>query len=324
VKSESRRFDALAHLEMARPYTVFYPALSAVAGLELASAGQASLARAALTAVVTMLGWIAALYAGDYYDRHLDAKAKPGRPIPSGRVTPREAFSTMVGLIGLGYVGAWLISPFSLALAILATILAIAYSKTFKARGLLGNLDRGLLGGCAVLFGALAAGNLGVPAVWALAVLLFFHDSASNLVGTLRDVQGDRDAAYRTLPVVHGIAAGVRVASGLALAAALCTIALLTQVPLDWAALLLFALSGVLTLFVYGRLWRERRTLNRAQALTAHKHLVIERVLLMGAVIAVHVPKEAVILLLGSTLVLTAASQRAFRDRYELEVVPGS
>jgi 4-hydroxybenzoate polyprenyltransferase/geranylgeranylglycerol-phosphate geranylgeranyltransferase len=323
MKRRARRFSPLAHLEMARPYTVFYPALGAVAGLELASAGQAALPRAVLTAAVTMMGWVAGLYAGDYYDRQLDAKAKPGRPIPSGRVSPREAYSTMVGLIALGYVGAWLLRPLNLALAVLATVLAITYSKTFKARGVLGNLDRGLLGACAVIFGALAFGTLD-RAVGLLALLLFFHDSASNLVGTLRDVEGDRVAAYRTLPVVHGLETGARVACVLALVSGLCALALLSQVPLNAFAGLLFGLSGGLAAFVYLRLWLRRRSLDRARALDAHKLLVVERVLLMGAVIAVYVPEEVVAVLLGSTLLLTMASQKALRDRYELETATGS
>ena len=71
---------ALAHLEMARPYTMFHSGLVAIAGIEVASGGHVAAWRTALAALVTMCGWEAGLYAGDYYDRELDARSKPTRP----------------------------------------------------------------------------------------------------------------------------------------------------------------------------------------------------------------------------------------------------
>ena len=96
--------NALAHLEMARPYTMFHSGLVAIAGVEVASGGHAAVWRTTLAALVTMCGWEAGLYASDYYDRDLDARSKPSRPVPSGRISAREAFLTMVGLIGAGYI----------------------------------------------------------------------------------------------------------------------------------------------------------------------------------------------------------------------------
>ncbi|MGH2347409.1 MAG: UbiA family prenyltransferase, partial [Chloroflexota bacterium] len=92
----SGRAKALAHLEMTRPYTMFHAGLVAVAGAELASSGDGAPWRVALAGAVTICGWEAGLYAGDYYDRDLDARSKPFRPVPSGWVSPREAFLTMV------------------------------------------------------------------------------------------------------------------------------------------------------------------------------------------------------------------------------------
>src|SRR6185437_1227218 len=223
----SWRVKALAHLEMTRPYTMFHAGLVAVAGAELASSGHGAPWRMALAGVVTICGWEAGLYAGDYYDRELDAQSKPFRPVPSGRVSPREAFLTMVGLILTGYACALALGPGNLAMAILTTVLGIAYSKTFKAKALLGNFDRGVLGVCAALFGALAVGTPAHGTVLLLLLLVFLHDSASNLVGTIRDVDGDRAAGYATVPVVYGVPRAASIAAGLALGAVLAGIALM-------------------------------------------------------------------------------------------------
>src|SRR3989442_12907342 len=200
------RTKALAHLEMARPYTMFHAGLVAIAGADVASGGHVAVWRTTLAALVTMCGWEAGLYAGDYYDREIDARSKPARPVPSGRVSAREAFLTMVGLIGAGYVCAVALGAANLALAVVTTALGIAYAKTFKGRALLGNFDRGVLGVCATLFGALAGGSLLQPAVLVLAALVFCHDSATNLVGAMRDDDGDRAAGCHTVPAASGAA----------------------------------------------------------------------------------------------------------------------
>ncbi|HET9111910.1 MAG TPA: UbiA family prenyltransferase, partial [Ktedonobacterales bacterium] len=210
----------LAHLEMTRPYTLFHSGLLAVAGAVVASGGHVSAWRAGLAAVVTICGWEAGLYAGDYYDRKLDAISKPSRPIPSGRVAPREAFLTMVTLIAVGYLASLALGWANLALAMLTTALGIAYSKTFKSHALLGNFDRGVLGVCAVAFGALAAGGGPLAPLLALAALVFFHDAATNLVGAIRDVDGDRVAGYATVPVLYGVGRSSRIAASFAALAA--------------------------------------------------------------------------------------------------------
>lgn len=308
------RAKALAHLEMTRPYTMFHAGLVAVAGAELASAGHGAPWRVALAGAVAICGWEAGLYAGDYYDRDLDAQSKPFRPVPSGRVSPREAFSTMLGLIAAGYGCALALGPANLALAVGTTALGIAYSKVFKGMALLGNFDRGVLGVCAALFGVLAVGDPRTAPVPFLLAMVFLHDSSTNLVGAIRDVEGDRAAGYRTVPVVYGLSWAVRVARLLALGAAVagCAILVMTKAaPIAWA---LFAGALVLALWVYGDLLM---TPDRAHALTAHKVLVVERLLLSSALIAVYAPAPVVLALLAGTLGTTLGAQALLRDRHE-------
>ncbi len=320
----SWRVKTLAHLEMTRPYTMFHAGLVAVAGAELASGGHGAAWRVALAGIVTICGWEAGLYAGDFYDRELDARGKPFRPVPSGRVSPREAFLTMVGLILTGNVCALALGPANLGLAVLTTALGIAYSKTFKARALLGNFDRGVLGVCAALFGALAVGTPAHGTVLLLLVAVFFHDSASNLVGTIRDVDGDRAAGYATVPVVYGVARAASIAAGLALGAAIASLALMLVLmpgPLAWV---LFLGALVLAASVYLGLWYGRSSLTWARALDAHKYLVVERLLLFNGFIAVYVPPAVALTLLATTLAATVGAQVLLRDRYERQQIRGS
>jgi 4-hydroxybenzoate polyprenyltransferase/geranylgeranylglycerol-phosphate geranylgeranyltransferase len=291
--------------------------LVAIAGIELASSGQAPAWRVALAALVTICGWEAGLYAGDYYDRDIDAASKPDRAIPSGRVTPREAFATMVGLIVVGYACALALGFANFALAVFTTALGIAYSKTFKSKAILGNFDRGVLGVCAVLFGALAGGNVLRADVLALAALVFFHDSATNLVGAIRDVDGDRAAGCPTVPVIYGLAAAVDIVVSLVVGSVVAGIVLAALVRPGGLAAVLLLSALVIAVSVYAPMWRARRRVTRSQALAAHKWLVVERLVLMSGWIAVYAPLAVALGLLAGALLLTVGSQALLRDRYE-------
>ncbi|HKV85763.1 MAG TPA: UbiA family prenyltransferase [Ktedonobacterales bacterium] len=311
------RRKALAHLEMTRPYTMCHSGLVAIAGIELASSGQAPAWRVALAALVTICGWEAGLYAGDYYDRDIDAASKPDRAIPSGRVSPREAFATMVGLIAVGYICALALGIANLALAIFTTALGIAYSKTFKSKAILGNFDRGVLGVCAVYFGALAGGNVLRWDVLLLAALVFFHDSATNLVGAIRDVDGDRAAGCPTVPVVYGLATAVDIVVSLVVSWVVAGIALAALVRPAGLAVALLLCALAIAAYVYAPLWWARRRVTRTQALAAHKYLVVERLVLMSGWIAVYALASVALGVLAGALLLTVGSQALLRDRYE-------
>jgi 4-hydroxybenzoate polyprenyltransferase/geranylgeranylglycerol-phosphate geranylgeranyltransferase len=319
MTAKKLRVKLVAHLEMMRPYTLFHAGMLGFASALFISEGSAAPWRAALSFLVPTLGWLAGLYAGDYYDRYLDAIAKPRRPIPSGRVGAREAFCFMIGYISTGYVLALVLSPLALLVAVLTTIFGIAYSKTFKRRALLGNLDRGLLACFTVLFAGAATHSL--QAGWSLFVLLgifFFHDSSSNLIGAIRDLEGDREAGYRTVPVVYGLSRSVQT-SGL-----LMLLGLSFSVPLFFhyrnreAALALFMGALLLITPTYYSLFANRKRLTRKQALGAHKVMVIERLILSAAVSVVYGSALVVLPLLAVTLAATQIAQLALRDRYEL------
>ncbi len=318
---ECMRTKALAHLEMMRPYTVWYPGLAAIAGIELASFGRAAPWRVILVAVVTMCGWVAGLYAGDYYDREIDARSKPTRPVPSGRVSPRAAFASMVALIVVGYLAALALGRANLVLAVAATALGIGYSKTFKSRAILGNFDRGVLGASAVFFGALAGGGVSRASVLLVAGLVCFHDSATNLVGALRDTEGDRAAGCTTVPVVYGLAPAVTIALALSCAGTLCGLAALATLPTDPLALSLFGVAVMLAAAVYVPLWLARQRVSRPAALRAHKVLVVERLLLMSAYIALYVPPTVALGLLAGAVAITTGAQALLRDRSERQQI---
>lgn len=313
---------SLAHLEMMRPYTLFHSGMLGFAAALFLSEGEAEPWRLALAFLVPTLGWLAGLYAGDYYDRHLDAVAKPHRPVPSGRVGAREAFGFMVGYISVGYVLALILSPLALLIAVLTTVFGIAYSKTFKRHAILGNLDRGLLACFTVLFAGAAVHSL--EAWWPLFLLFgifFFHDSSSNLIGAIRDLEGDRAAGCRTVPAVYGISHSIRVSGLLTLSWLAFALPLFVHYRGRVASVALFVAALLLTLLIYSVLLVHRERLNRKQALGAHKVMVIERLILSAAVGTIYGPVFLVLLALVVAITITLVAQAALRNRYEFASV---
>ncbi|WP_232667656.1 UbiA family prenyltransferase [Pseudonocardia sp. TRM90224] len=308
---------ALAHVETWRPYTVWYVGLLGLAGAGLA--GEHRPWWLAVAWATPTLGWLAAHYLGDYLDRNLDAIGKAHRPIPSGRLAPRTALTC--GVAGMIAVGALATAAGWVTGLIAAGAVAgvLAYSGWLKANGLAGNLVRGLLGALTLLYGAAI-----VPAfdwrvlVFALAFCL--HDTASNVVGTLRDVVGDRAGGYRTLPVERGTAAGVWTAVALyGLAVAAAAVGGRLQ-PAHLAVLAVVAAVGVLA---FAPLVRLRAALPARVALRAHEVLVLERLGLAAAVVGLGIGPVPAVALLVPMVALTWWTQRRMRTWYELGPLDG-
>lgn len=318
---------ALTYLEMARPYTLFHAGTLALASGLVASEGRLGVWRAALIWLTPTVGWLAGLVTSDYHDRALDRIEKPQRPIPSGRVGEREGFWLMIGTIAAGFVGALALGWRTFLLAWLVMVLGVGYARSLKARGFLGHFDRGVLASLTVVFGSIAATG-GVPRlVWPLIVLFFCHDSATNLLGAVRDIEGDRAAGYQTVPVRYGIAVSAVIAGtlmGLWVVIAGGYSVLVRAVPLS---LLLLGTAVAFDALALGQTLSAaaaqpagavgERSARRAAALGAHKVLVVERLVLSVAFIATVTPPWVALPLLVALASVTWWAQTRLRDRYE-------
>ncbi|WP_370948462.1 UbiA family prenyltransferase [Amycolatopsis sp. cg5] len=301
----------MAHVETWRPYTAMYPGLVGAAGAALAGTPHATLIAAWL---VPTLVWIAALYFGDHADRELDALTKPHRPLPSGRLSARAALVAGSGCaVTAGVVG--LCVNWRSILVVAAGLVGVAtYSRVLKARGFAGNANRGVLTAIALVFGAMTVQDWPPAAILPWALVFCAQDAASNLVGALRDVDGDRAGGYATMPVLRGVRVSRLAACGLYALAAVLAIASSTgdrhpDPVLLGGALLLGACA-------YGCLMLARGPVRRT-ALLAHEVLVVERVLLAVAVCTVSLEPPVVAALAVPSLVITLVSQHLLRHQHE-------
>jgi isopropylmalate/homocitrate/citramalate synthase/4-hydroxybenzoate polyprenyltransferase len=305
-----------AHVETWRPYTACYIGLVGLAGAGLANPRAGAAALVAAWSIPT-IGWLAGLYGGDYFDRELDAQAKPYRPIPSGRLAPRTALRLMYALIAVGAVATLLVNWRAVLLVAAAAVLGVAYNSLLKARALFGNVARGTLSLFAFLFGAMMAVPWPDARLLLIGLVFMVHDVGSNLIGAIRDTEGDRAAGCRTLPVRYGTRVALAVCAGCW--AGWVLLAVLAGLPRPGvAAVALLAVAALLGAAALVITARSRPDRLRARALRAHKVLCIERVLLASAAVAAGLGGEVAVALLIPAVAITAYTQALLRDRHEL------
>ena len=327
---------ALAHLETWRPYTLGYAGLVSLAGAGLAGLTNGAAGaldppgwRLAGAWAVPTLAWLAGLYGGDYFDRHLDAIAKPHRPIPSGRM---PAWVGLAGLLICATAGAAIGAALNwrtVFIAGAAFVLGILYNTVFKARGLAGNVVRGALTALAFGFGTLATTSVPAAGLVLTAAVFWAHDAGSNIIGTLRDIDGDRAGGFRTLAVARGTRTANRAAAvcwtlwtvgaTLTLAGVLVPRAEPARLLPAAALLVVAAVAGAAALLLVARAGSGvgDGAISQRKALRAHEILVVERLVLATGLVALGAGPWTAVAVGLPTLLVTLATQRTMRSRHE-------
>ncbi|MDW7730977.1 MAG: geranylgeranylglycerol-phosphate geranylgeranyltransferase [Methanolobus sp.] len=141
----------------------------------------------------------------DYFDVDIDRVNKPGRPIPSGKISMSNALYFSLALFAFGTLFAFLINPVCGIIALANSLLLIYYARTLKRTAFLGNLAVGYLTGSAFLFGgAVFFESGGLQSVFVLFLLATLATVAREIVKDIEDIEGDMKDGARTLPIVIG------------------------------------------------------------------------------------------------------------------------
>ncbi|KZM74099.1 UbiA family prenyltransferase [Nocardia terpenica] len=308
-----------AHVETCRPYTLAYPGLAGLAGAALG--GHPAPAQWMTAWLAPTLVWAAGLYLGDYLDRELDAGSKPHRPIPSGRLRPGTAVAVGAGCVAVALAVTALVQAWAVAVAVLGAVGVVVYSKVLKPRGIFGNLARGLLTGLVLLFAATVVDGHPVALAWAWACVFLVQDTASNLVGTVRDTAGDRAGGYRTLPVVIGARAASWCAAALFAAAMAAAVALAVIGGLGAVGGGLVLAAVCLGLAGY-RVLLGGDPADPRRALRTHEILIAERLVLAAAVASGGLGAPVAVVILVAALAISLSTQALLRRRHEFGDIP--
>jgi geranylgeranylglycerol-phosphate geranylgeranyltransferase len=211
-----------AFVTIVRPANALFGSLTVVVGILTSRRFALSLGYAQLS--IQQL-WLALLLAGltyfcvaaagntvnDIYDLAVDRVNRPKRPLPSGKMTLRQAKALVVVLVLLGLLFAYLTIPLS-AIGIWTLLIVgifgavgLLYAAKGKVVGLLGNLAVAISFAFGLFYGALITFILLPPVIWA-----YFITAASVLQGReiikgIQDIKGDALRNVQTIARKYGV-----------------------------------------------------------------------------------------------------------------------
>ncbi len=163
-------------LELVRPPNLFTVPGDILAGAALAGIGTQKPVLLLPAVFASLLLYASGLILNDYMDRQTDARERPERPIPSGRVNAAQAQAASLALMGAALVLSLLtrVTLFWVTAAILSGLILL-YNGPARRVPLVGFAVMGLCRGCNVLLGGSIVGGLPATSVLVGAVLETFY-----------------------------------------------------------------------------------------------------------------------------------------------------
>ena len=206
--------------ELSRPFTLVAPALGVVSGAVTAAGAHPRESWSSDLILYPALGALMAaiLNAGNnalnqIYDLEIDRINKPKRPLPTGRLSVREAWAFTWITYVVALVLAWLVAPGGrhecFWIVVAATIATFIYScppLRTKQRGIWANVT------IAVPRGVLlkVAGWSSVKTIfgvepWYIGMIFGLFLLGASTTKDFADMEGDARGGCRTLPIIYGV-----------------------------------------------------------------------------------------------------------------------
>jgi UbiA prenyltransferase family len=161
----------IALSQLIRLPNVLTAAADSLAGWLLGGGALGEVGKWALLAIASMVLYAAGMALNDMFDVEIDRQERPGRPIPSGRIS--RSLAGLIGFLGLfcGPLVAGLSGSFSsLAVAGVLAAVIVAYDAGLKRTA----LGPGVMGACRglnLLLGLTHTPALGGPVLWLAAAM---------------------------------------------------------------------------------------------------------------------------------------------------------
>lgn len=201
MKKEIFKKKIFALIELMRPGNCLMALIAILVGYAVSRGGDYSIAL--ITAIAGFLICAGGQAINDYFDASIDAKVSKHKPIPSKRITRKEALWFSINLFILGNLLALTINSMTSNIALLFTTLLVIYPLFLNKVKYLGNFI--VAGGTAVtfVFGSIATGGIH-DLVIALAITAFFANMGREITKDIEDLKKDKNTK-KTLPNLIGV-----------------------------------------------------------------------------------------------------------------------
>jgi len=209
-----------AFVDLARPFTLVAPALGFVSGGATAIGAHPREPWSAGLIVAPLIGSImaAVLNAGNnalnqIYDLDIDRVNKPRRPLPSGRLSIRDAwvFTAITYVVAL--VLAWLVAPLGnhecfwlVAIAVVCTLIYSVPPLRTKRLGIWANVTIAIPRGVLLkVAGWSSVKTIAGIEPWYIGAIFGLFLLGATTTKDFADMEGDRRGGCRTLPIQYGV-----------------------------------------------------------------------------------------------------------------------
>ena len=147
---------------------------------------------------------ISSMILNDYFDVNVDKINSPDRPIPSGRVSKRNALGLglMIGLLGI--FSSLFLTQLNVIIAILFWAIAILYDWKGKKIGILGNSMVSMSVAIPYIFGAAALSKTLDPVILTFFCMSFLANLGREITKDILDIKGDKTINAKTLAITRG------------------------------------------------------------------------------------------------------------------------
>jgi geranylgeranylglycerol-phosphate geranylgeranyltransferase len=153
-----------------------------------------------LTAFLLLAG---TMVFNDIQDVQVDRVNRPDRPIPSGRVTIRQAYALSIVFSTLALISSLVLGVLTFLTALMALVLMAYYNTRGKKTGLLGNAVVSFNVALPFFFGGVAVNSLR-PLLFIFFLLAFLANTAREVAKGIADVEGDSSKGIMTIAVTQG------------------------------------------------------------------------------------------------------------------------
>ncbi len=193
------------YLKLIRIHNVIGAAVGDFTGYVVASEWKILPLKLLISILVVSLVAAGGYAINDVYDIEIDKINKPDRPLPSGKVSLKNAIFLSYATMILGIVFSVFLGYVQILVAFITSLLLYLYARTLKRTGLTGNFIVALTTGLSIFYGGLSyfKGNwlelASVPTLYS-----FFLTLSREIVKGVEDYEGDK-YGVRTLATTIGI-----------------------------------------------------------------------------------------------------------------------
>ena len=137
----------------------------------------------------------------DYFDKDIDKKVHPDRPIPSGKITPFQGLIISIILFSFSIISSFSINLLCLLITVITLDLIILYELLFKNQGIVGNFVVAFIVAISFTFGGASVGRPDISLDFTF--IAFFLILGREILMDVTDIEGDKLHRY-TLPMRIG------------------------------------------------------------------------------------------------------------------------